>query len=398
MKRVVVTGVGVLTPIGFNAGDFARGLREAKSGICPITKFETADFPIKRAFEIRDWTPPEWIPEEDPFIQYALAVSDEAFKDAAFNPAEQDPFRAGVVMSSSKGGVMTLDAALRSRRSAKGGGVDILNSVTPDRAAHVVAGKFGIKGPIKSYIAACATGTVSIVEAVKLVAGGEVDYCLAGATDASITPLILAGYHQMGVYSRNGMHPFDLGRSGFVAGEGAGCIFLESLDSAEARGAKIYGEVIGTASAQDSFHPVKFSPEAGTLSKMLLSLCRDSGINPREIDYLNTHGAATREGDIYETREIKKAFGKDALDISYSSTKSMVGHMLGAAGSVEFIACLMAIRDSFIPPTISYERPDPECDLDYTPNKARDRKVEVACSISMAFGGHAAGIMVKKQK
>jgi len=397
MKKVVITGIGALTPIGLNAGDFAHGLRDGRLGAGDITKFDTKNFPVKKAFELKGWTPPEDSSEFDPFIQYAVAASNEALRDARIDLESIDRHRVGVVVSSSKGGVTTLDSVLSRGYSYLPDKKDaLLNSLTPDRAAQVICRLHGIKGPVKNYVMACATGTTSIIEGVKMVASGEVDYCLAGATDASITPLILAGYNKMGVCSPDRMRPFDNGRSGFIVGEGAGCVFLESKESAVSRSAKIYGEVLATTAAQDTFHPVRFSPEEGTLSNMLIDLCHKSQVASREIDYLNVHGTATREGDLYETREIKRAFGKDAYDLTCSSTKSMVGHMLGAAGAVEFIACLIAIKKSFVPPTVSYEKPDPECDLNYTPNTAREKNVHIACSISMAFGGHVAGIMVSK--
>ena len=225
---------------------------------------------------------------------------------------------------------------------------------------------------------------------------GVVDYAFAGASDASLVPFLMAGYENMGVLSPEGMYPFDSRRNGFLLGEGAGVVFLETLESARARRAKVYAEVIGVAYGSDCHHPVSFNPDNEALARTLGRLLQNSGLSVEQIDYLNLHGTGTQEGDLYETNQIKRAFGKKAYSLATSSTKSMMGHLLGASGAVEAVACCLAMEDGFIPPTIALEKPDPQCDLDYTPISAREKKINIAASLSMGFGGHIAALALRK--
>jgi 3-oxoacyl-[acyl-carrier-protein] synthase II len=334
----------------------------------------------------------------DPFIQYAVKAADEALRDAQFNPAEADPYRVALSVSSSKGGMHTFERfkeRLENRPSAVLG-TQFYTNVVPNFAAQWLARRWQIRGPAKCYIAACATGTVAVEQGALMVAEGAADYCLAGASDASLMPLMLAGYRQMKALSDSRMRPFHRQRDGFLVGEGAGIVFLETLESARARGARIYAEVLGAAQGSDGTHALHFNPAEDALSRTVQKLLRKIDRTPAQISYVNLHGTATRAGDIYETQQLKKAFGPQADQIPMSATKAMTGHMLGASGAVEIVACLTTLREGVIPPTIDIDDPDPECDLDYVANQSRKAKVELALSVSMGFGGHVAVIALGK--
>jgi 3-oxoacyl-[acyl-carrier-protein] synthase II len=390
--------MGGVTPIGIGIGEIRRGLHEGRSGVGPLTRFAPDGFKSKQAFEVKNFTPMHGTHLLDPFIQYALRSTAEALQMARFVPQAVDPFRIGIVVSSSKGGMHTFHT-LRDRfveRPSALLGARIYANLVPNFATQWIARKWKIQGPSLCYVTACATGTTSIIEAARMVQEGVVDYALGGASDASLVPLLMAGYEQMGVLSPDGMYPFDRRRKGFLLGEGAGVVFLETFASARARRAKIYGEIIGFAYGTDCHHPVSFDPKEEALARALKELLRRSRIPPEEIDYVNLHGTGTEAGDVYETEQIKRAFGKKAYRLSTSSTKSMTGHMLGASGAVEVIASCLALEDGFIPPTLHLEREDPRCDLDYTPREARRKKVSVALSLSMGFGGHIAAVALRK--
>lgn len=397
--RVVITGMGTVTPIGNNIPEFSASLRAGRSGKKLIEGFVFDKFPVRYACEVRDFNSRRLGTHlMDPFIQYAVHAADEAIQDAKLNIPAVDPYRIGMSVSSSKGGVHTIDRFKErffKNPSAILGARIYCNSV-PNFAAQWIARRWELKGPAKCYIAACATGTVAIIEGARMVQDGVVDYCIAGASDASITPLMLAGYWRMGAMAQEEMRPFHKDRDGFFAGEGAGIVILERMETAQARGAKIYGEIIGHAYGTDSKDPIRFSDREHALSCTLSQFLKKNSTSPFEINYVNAHGTATVDGDRYETREIKRAFGKWAEKIPVSSTKSMTGHMLGAAGAVEAIACLIAMRDGFLPPTLNLDVPDPECDLDYVACKARTAKIQTALSISMGFGGHIAVLGLRK--
>lgn len=398
-RRVVITGMGIVTPIGVGLTAFSKNLRDGVSGEGPIKQFDTAKFPFKNAFEVKDFDARSHGTHIlDPFIQFAVGAAGEALQMASFEPAQHDVYRIGISVSSSKGGVHTIDRfkeRFLNNPSAILGARIYANSV-PNFAAQWIARRWNIQGPARCYVAACATGTVAIAEGARIVEDGVVDYCIAGASDASIVPLMLAGYKNMKALSPGHMLPFDQRRSGFLVGEGAGIVFLETLESAKARGAMIYGEITGTQYGFDGANLLHFQEKEDALSKTLKSLLDKTKIKQEEIDYINLHGTGTRVGDIYETSQIKKAFGKHAYKIPTSATKSMMGHMLGAAGAVEVIASLVAMRDGFIPPTAGLEKADIACDLDYTPLKSRAAKVNTALSISLGFGGHVAVMALRK--
>lgn len=389
-----------MSPAGINYESFKENLRQGRSGEGAISGFDPSSFPVKRAYEVKGFNPKNFGTQHmDPFIQYAVGATSEALAKANFDTTSVDPFQIGIAVSSSKGGVHTIDRfkeRFEKNRSAILGARIYTNTV-PNFAAQWIARRWKLKGPAKCYIAACATGTVAIAEGARMVSEGVVDYCIAGASDASIVPLMLAGYKNMKALSQNKMKPFDKTRDGFMVGEGAGIVFLESYESAKKRGAKIYAEFLGASSGQDIFHPLKFDHEGNTLSRMLESLAKKSEVKVAEdLDYINVHGTATLEGDVYETEQLKKAFGDEAEKISLSSTKSTTGHMLGASGAVEAIACIAAMEDGFIPPTLNLETVEPACDLDYTPLKAKEKKIEKTFSYSLGFGGHAAALALGK--
>ncbi|MCB9799824.1 MAG: beta-ketoacyl-[acyl-carrier-protein] synthase family protein [Candidatus Omnitrophica bacterium] len=398
-RRVVITGRGAITPLGHDVKSLAQAFKEGRSGQGPIQAFATENFPVKEAFEVKDFNPKKQGTQLlDPFIQYAVAAAEEAFGEAGFSVQDVDPFRVGIMVSSSKGGMHTIDRfkeRFSKNPSAILGARIYCNSV-PNFAAQWIARRWEIRGAAKCYIAACATGTVAIGEAARMVSEGYLDYCIAGASDASVVPLMLAGYNQMKALSPSSILPFHQNRSGFMVGEGSGIVFLETLESAQARGAKIFGEVLGYKVAGEGTDTIHFRDETHALSRLLQNMMEQCDVPAANLDYVNLHGTATKSGDLYETRQLKKAFGKDAVHISMSSTKSMTGHLLGAAGAVEVIGCLIAMDEGFIPPTIGLDRPDAECDLDYTALKSRTKKVNRALSISLGFGGHLAAIALGK--
>lgn len=391
--------MGVVSPIGVGLSLFRKNLREGVSGESDIQGFDARNFPVKRAFEVKNFEAhSQGTHLLDPFIQYAVAAAGEALQNAYFDPAHVDPYRIGISVSSSKGGMHTLDRfSERFRRSPSAIlGARIYANSVPNFGAQWIARRWKIQGPAKCYIAACATGTVSVIEGAHMVADGTVDYCIAGASDASVVPLLLAAYDNMKALSKDTIRPFDKRRNGFMVGEGAGVMLLETEETARARGAKIYGSITGSAYSTECGNLVHFDDKNDALKRALEMLTKKTSLEPAQIDYLNLHGTGTAHGDLYETSQIKKAFGKEAYKIAMSSTKSMTGHLLGASGAVEIIACLLAMEEGFVPPTIGLEKPDPECDLDYTPLRARVKKIQNSVSVSMGFGGHIAAIALRK--
>lgn len=391
--------MGVLSPAGNGIPEFLSALREGRSGYGPIRSFDATSFPVKNAYEVKPFTPHvHGTHLLDPFIQYAVGAADEALIHAKFDPAKYDPFQIGIAVSSSKGGVRTLDRfsdRFNRHPSAILGARIYCNSV-PNFGTQWIARKWKLQGPAKCYVVACATGTVSILEGAHMVGDGIAEYCLAGASDASLTPLMLGAYKNMKALGDGPMRPFDKRRNGFGVGEGAGVVFLETLESAKKRGAVIYGEILGGAYGTDAYDIVHFNPDDDTLARTIKTALQYSGATEKEVDYINVHGTATQLGDVYETKQLKKLFGKRAHEIPLSSTKSITGHMLGASGAVEIIASLLAMQHDFIPPTAGLEQKDPNCDLDYTPLKAKSAKIKTAVSYSMGFGGHAAAIVLRK--
>lgn len=398
-RRVVVTGMGIVAAQALDIKTFSWHLQKGISGEGPIRRFDTTNFPVKTAFEVKNFDARSYHAYMmDPFIQYAVAAAVEAVAEAKLDIPQIDPYRIGISVSSSKGGVHTmhqLSERFRKSPSAILGARIYANSV-PNFAAQWIARRWKIHGPAKCYVAACATGTVAVAEGARMVREGTVDYCFAGASDASIVPLMLAGYYQMKALSRGTMNPFDKRRQGFLVGEGAGILMLETLESARARNAVIYGEILGASYGSDGTDMFHFKEKNRALSYTLEKLLKGCELSLGDIGYINLHGTATQPGDLYETNQIKEVFGKRAYAIPMSSIKSMTGHMLGASGAVEIIASLLAMKDDFIPPTIGLEKPDPACDLNYTPKKSVKAKIQTALSLSMGFGGHVAAIALRK--
>jgi 3-oxoacyl-[acyl-carrier-protein] synthase II len=398
-RRVVITGMGAVTPLGLDIPSFNQALKNGLSGISKISRFETSCFPVKYAGEVKNFNAASLKAHAlDPFIQYALSATTQALKQSEIDLSCLDPYRIGLSVSSSKGGLHTfnrLNERFKKKPSARLG-AHLLMNLAPNFAATRIARRWKINGPSRCYIAACATGTVAIAEGYRMVRDGEVDFCIAGASDASIVPFLLGGYQKMKVMAKEKMKPFEKTRDGFLIGEGAGIVVLETLENARARKVKILAEIKGYQYGTDSQHPLHFSETDDVLSHTIKTSLENADLTTKDIQYVNLHGTATLSGDLYETRQIKKAFVHQADQIPMSSTKSMTGHMLGASGAVEIIACALAMNDSFLPPTINMQQPDGECDLDYVANQSRKAKIENAMTVSMGFGGHAVSLILGK--
>ncbi|HOE68927.1 MAG TPA: beta-ketoacyl-[acyl-carrier-protein] synthase family protein [Candidatus Omnitrophota bacterium] len=398
-RRVVVTGMGVLTPIGNTLEEFSANLRNGVSGKEAESVSDVFGCRFPPVFRVKAFNPHQYGTHIlDPFIQYAVAAAESAVQDARFDMSAVDPYAVGLSISSSKGGVYTLDS-FRDRFLKHPSailGARIYSSAMPNSGNQWIARRMKIKGPAKCYVAACATGVAAVTAGFRMVQEGHADYCLAGASDASIVPILLAGYNNMKALAKRDIRPFDKRRDGFLVGEGAAVLFLETLESAKALGIRIYGEVLDAACAQDSKHAILFDHGDHALSRALKTLLARSGISCAEIDYVHLHGTGTKPGDVYETAELKEAFGEAAYGMAMSSTKAATGHMLGATGAVEIAAMLVAMRDGFVPPTLNLEEKDEACDLDYTPLRARKKKIAMALKVSMGFGGQAMALLLRK--
>ena len=399
-RRVVVTGLGALSPVGNTADEFWSSLLQGRSGVGPITKFDTDGYPTRIAGEVRNFDPLNFVDKKDarrldPYLQYAVASSVLAVQDAALDTGKVDGARFGVLIGSGIGGISTL---LESHRNLLEKGPDrvspfFIPMIIANMASGLVSIRFGARGPNSSVVTACATGNHAIGDSFKIIQRGDADVMIAGGSEAIIIPLTIAGFCSMKAMStRNdeptkAMRPFDATRDGFVCGEGAGIVILEALEHALARDARIYAEIVGYGMTGDAHHMTAPDPEGdGAMRAMTLAL-RDAGLDVSAVGYINAHGTSTPYNDKFETLAIKRVFGEHARRLAVSSTKSMTGHLLGAAGGVEAIATVLALHHGVLPPTINYETPDPECDLDYVPNQARKQNVEVALSNAFGFGG-----------
>lgn len=410
-KRVVVTGMGVISPVGTGLNKFWDSLVKGKSGIDKITRFDTSDLPSRIAGEVRDFNPEAYIEKKelkrlDRFTQFAISATKMALEDADLDLSTVDKTRIGVILGSGIGGNATWEEqhSILLSKGPKRVSPFFIPMMIVNMASGQVSMAFGLKGPNFTVVTACASGTNAIGEAFRTLQRGDADIIISGGTEAPITMLSLAGFSSMkALSSRNdepslASRPFDRERDGFVMSEGAGILVMESLDSALKRNAKIYGEVVGYGSTADAYHLTQPSPEGEGASRAMEAAISDAGISPSDVDYINAHGTSTPLNDKFETMAIKNTFGEHAYKLAVSSTKSMTGHLLGAAGAVEIVATLLSVYNDEIPPTINYENPDPECDLDYVPNRAVKRTVNIALSNSMGFGGHNACIIVKKFK
>ncbi|WP_028550391.1 beta-ketoacyl-ACP synthase II [Paenibacillus sp. UNC451MF] len=408
MQRVVITGMGVMTSMGHDLETFWANLMEGKSGVGMIELFDVSEYPTRIAAEIKDFNPEQYFDKKearrmDRFVQFAVAASLSALQDAGLNVKEDtDPERVGVYVGSGIGGLSTWEE--QHKILLEKGPKRVSPFFIPMMIANMASGQIsmmtGAKGPNSTAVTACATGTHSIGDSYKMIQRGDADVMICGGAEATISPTGVAGFCALRAMStRNeepakASRPFDTDRDGFVMGEGSGILILESLEHAQKRGAKIYGEVIGYGMSGDAYHMTDPDPDGA--ARCMAKAIKDAGIAPEEIDYINAHGTSTPVGDRSETTAIKKALGDHAYKVAVSSTKSMTGHLLGAAGGVEALICGLTLKNGFIPPTINLDNQDPECDLDYVPNTARQANVKVAMSNSFGFGGHNATIILKK--
>ncbi len=407
--RVVITGMGVVSPIGIGIETFEEALFEGKSGVARITLFDPSSYRSQIAGEVRNFNPRDYLPLKqigrmDRFTQMGMVAAEEAIKQAGILPNEENPGEIGILVGSGVGGLYTIGREQTVLLKKGPGRVSpfLVPMLITDITSAQIAIKYGFSGPNFSISTACASGNHSIGEAFKIIQRGDAEVMVAGGAEAAITPLGLAGFCSMRALStRNdepakASRPFDKQRDGFVIGEGAGVVVLEKWERARKRKVPIWGEIIGFGMSEDAYHITQPVGDGRGLREAMRRALLDAKIPVEKVDYINAHGTSTLLNDKIETRAIKNLFGKNAYRIPVSSTKSMTGHLLGATGGVEMIACLLALKKAIIPPTINYEESDPDCDLDYVPNQSREVKLRVAMSNSMGFGGHNAVLLLKK--
>ena len=408
-RRVVVTGLGAVTPIGNNVDDFWTSVKAGKIGFDHITKFDTTDYKCHIAAELKDFNPQDFMDRKaakrmEPFSQYAVAAAKQAIDDSGLDIEKEDPYMVGCAIGS---GVGSLQAMERETQKLYEKGPNRVNPLlVPLMICNMAAGnvsiQFGLKGKSINDVTACATGTNTIGEAYRSIQYGEADVMVAGGTEGSVCPIGIAGFTALTALSTvddpaKCSLPFDKNRSGFVMGEGAGVVILEELEHAKARGAKIYAEVVGYGCSSDAYHITSPQEDGAGAARAMTNAMSDAGVTPADVKYINAHGTGTHHNDLFETRAIKLAFGDDAANLKINSTKSMIGHLLGAAGAVEFITCVKEIQDGFIHKTVGYETPDEEIDLNYC-RDSYEEPVEYALSNSLGFGGHNASILLKAYK
>lgn len=406
--RVVVTGLGAITPIGNDVASFWQGLKDKKVGIAPITYFDTTDYKAKLAGEVKDFDPKKYMDPKaarrmEPFSQYAVAAAGEAIEQAGLDMEKEDPFRVGTSIGS---GIGSLQAMEREHKKMLEKGPNRVNPLLvpmmiSNMAVGNVAMHYGLKGKSINVVTACATGTNSIGEAFRSIQYGEADVMVAGGTESAITPLGMAGFAALTALSTNddpetASRPFDKDRDGFVMGEGAGIVVLESLEHAQKRGAKILAEVVGYGGSNDAFHITSPAEDGSGAAYAMEMALKDAGIAPEKIDYINAHGTSTHHNDLFETMAVKKALGDHAYKVKINSTKSMIGHLLGAAGGVEFIACVKSIEDGFVHATAGLKEAGEGCDLDYTMGEGVPMDIHYALTNSLGFGGVNASLVIKK--
>lgn len=408
-RRVVVTGLGAVTPIGNNVEEFWKGIKEEKIGFAPITYFDTADYRCKLAAEVKDFDPAQYMDKKaarrmEQFCQFAVAATGEAIKDAGLDMEAEDPYIVGCNVGSGIGSLQAMERE-HDRLKEKGPG-RVAPMLVPLMISNMAAGNvsiaYGLKGKSLNVVTACATGTHSIGEAYRTIQYGDADVMIAGGTESSICPIGIAGFSALTALSfsedpERASIPFDKDRNGFVMGEGAGIVVLEELEHALKRGAKIYAEVVGYGCSSDAYHITSPAEDGSGAARAMQNAMADGGVKPEEITYINAHGTSTHHNDLFETKAIKLAFGEHAYKLRINSTKSMVGHLLGAAGAVEFVTCVKEIEEGFIHRTVGYQESEEEMDLDYC-KTSREEEVPYALSNSLGFGGHNASILLKKYK
>lgn len=410
-KRIAITGMGIICPIGIGLSESWQAAVEGRSGVCPITQFDASLLPTRIAGEVKGFDPIPYIEYKeikkmDRFIQFAIAVSDMAMKDSGFKITDENAEKVGVVIGSGMGGLPAIEHYHRIylEKGHKRISPFFIPMLIINLAAGSVSMKFGAKGPNLSVVTACASGNHAIGEAYEIIKRGDADAMLAGSTESCITHLGIAGFSAMKALSvRNdepekASKPFDIERDGFIMGEGAGVLMLETLESALARNARIYAEIIGFGMSSDAYHITSPAPKGEGAARCMKIALAKAGIEPEKIDYINAHGTSTKYGDELETDAIKTVFGEHAYKLCLSSTKSMIGHLLGAAGGVEAVFTVLSMYNNIVLPTINLENPDPECDLDYVPNKSRSMEIEYAMSNSFGFGGTNACLIFKKYR
>lgn len=409
MKRVVVTGVGALTPIGNDAATFWQSIKDGVCGVDKVTLFDASELKTQIAAEVKNFEPTDFIDKKearkmDRFTQFAVVAADEAIKHAGIDMEKEDPWRVGVITGSGIGGITTFEEQHSNLLDRGPGRVSpffipmMIGNIAPAQ----IAIKHGMKGVNENVVTACASGTNAIGTAFRHIQYGDNDIIVAGGCEATVSKTAFAGFCNMKAMStrnddpKHASRPFDADRDGFVLGEGAAFIVLEELEHAKARGANIICEMVGYGATDDAYHITSPVPGGAGGAKAMEFAIKDAGIEPAEVTYINAHGTSTAYNDHFETDAIKSVFGEAAYKVAVSSTKSMTGHMLGAAGGIEAVVCALAIQDGYIPATINYENPDPDCDLDIVPNVGRNTEVKYAMSNSLGFGGHNASVMFKK--
>jgi 3-oxoacyl-[acyl-carrier-protein] synthase II len=409
-KRVVITGIGVVSPIGTGKEAYFKSLKEGVVGIDRITSFDTTGYATQIAAEVRDFDPLLYIQDKkdarrmDRFIQFAIASSKMALDDSGIDLTKIDAERFGVILGSGIGGINMLETEHKKLLEKGPDRVSpfLIPMMIINMASGAVSIQFGAKGPNYTVVTACASSTNAIGDAFKVIQRGDADLCLTGGTEAAITPIGVAGFCSLKAMStrnddpKTASRPFDQDRDGFIMGEGAGMLLIESYEHAMARGAHIYAEIVGYGMSSDAFHITMPAPNGEGGARAMKNALKDAGIAPEAIDYINAHGTSTPYNDKFETMAIKSVFEAHAYDLTVSSTKSMTGHLLGAAGAVEVIACILAVTEDYIPATMNIQNIDPELDLDYAPNAGKHKTVHYALSNSLGFGGHNATVIIKK--
>ena len=406
--RVVVTGMGAITPIGNDVESFWQGLKDKTVGIGPITYFDTTEYKCKLAAEVKGFDPKQYMDAKaarrmEAFSQFAVAASKEALEQSGIDMEKEDPYRVGVCVGSGIGSLQAMEKDVKKLNEKGPSRVNplLVPLMISNMAAGNVAIQFGLKGKCFNVVTACATGTHSIGEAFRSIQYGEADVMVAGGAEASITPIGIAGFTSLTALNTTedvsrASIPFDEDRNGFVMGEGAGVVVLESLEHAKARGANILAEVVGYGATCDAFHITSPAEDGSGAARAMENAMKDAGMAAEDIDYVNAHGTSTHHNDLFETKAIRLALGDHAEKVKINSTKSMIGHLLGAAGGVEFITCVKSIQDGFVHATVGLEKPGEGCDLDYTMGDGVSMNVDVAISNSLGFGGHNASLIVKK--
>lgn len=407
-RRVVITGIGAISPIGADIASFWDSIKAGRHGIAPITAFDISNSEVTLAAEAKDFDPLNYFEKKelrrtDRFNQFAIAAAEQALADCGSRFADVDPFRVGVLVGSGIGGFQTIEREYAQFMEKGGNRVSVffVPMMIINMAAGTISMKYGFKGVNYAPVSACATSSHAVGEAFRNIKHGYADVCLTGGAEAAITEFSLAGFNNMKALTRGtdpdrASIPFDKERSGFVMGEGGAILVLEELEHALARGAKIYAEIVGYGATGDAYHMTSPDPDGTGAAKAMQLACEEAGIAGEKVDYINAHGTSTGLNDKFETKAIKLAFGDHARELAVSSTKSMTGHLLGAAGAIEAIVCAKALEEGYIPQTVGYRTPDEECDLDYVTEGGREKEIKYALSNSLGFGGHNASLLLKK--